>query len=53
MQKVINVNLAPYKDFADLLENGEPDFSMVEKLRGKMDVLNHRQELKKALRREH
>lgn len=37
MQKVIKVNLAPYKDFADLMENGRPDFSMVEKLRGKMD----------------
>ncbi|MDB5285830.1 MAG: hypothetical protein JWR05_779 [Mucilaginibacter sp.] len=49
MQKVIKVNLAPYKDFADLMENGRPDFSMVEKLRGKMDELNHRRELKQAI----
>ncbi|QHS55931.1 hypothetical protein GWR56_10440 [Mucilaginibacter sp. 14171R-50] len=49
MQKVIKVNLAPYKDFADLLKNGKPDFSMVEKLRGKMDELNHRRDLKKAI----
>jgi hypothetical protein len=25
MQKVIKVNLAPYKDFADLVQNGEPE----------------------------
>ena len=49
MQKVIKVNLAPYKNFADLMEHGQPDFSMVEKLRGKMDELNHRRELKQAI----
>ncbi|OKS88718.1 hypothetical protein RG47T_4196 [Mucilaginibacter polytrichastri] len=30
MQKVIKVNLSPYQDFADLLQNGKPDFSMVD-----------------------
>ena len=49
MQKVIKVNLAPYKDFADLVQNGEPDFTMVEKLRGKMDEVNQRRDLKKAI----
>jgi hypothetical protein len=49
MQKVIKVNLAPYKDFADLMQNGEPDFSMVEKLRGKLDEVNQRRDLKKAI----
>jgi hypothetical protein len=49
MQKVIKVNLAPYKDFADLMEHGQPDFTMVEKLRGKMDELNNRRALKQAI----
>jgi hypothetical protein len=29
MQKVITVNLSPYKDFADLMIKTKPDFSMV------------------------
>ena len=49
MQKVIHVNLAPYKDFADLIQNGEPDFSMVEKWKGKMEEVHHRRDLKKAI----
>lgn len=49
MLKVINVNLSPYRDFADLLENGVPDNKIVEKVRGKMDEINHRIELKKAI----
>jgi hypothetical protein len=49
MQKVITVNLAPYKDFADLVQNGEPDFTMVEKLRAKMDEVHHKRNLKKVI----
>lgn len=49
MQKVIKVNLAPYKDFADLIEHGQPDFTKVEKLSGKMDELNNRRALKQAI----
>lgn len=49
MQKVIQVDIAPYKDFADLMQNGEPDFSMVEKLRSKIEEVNHRKDLKKAI----
>jgi hypothetical protein len=49
MQKVIKVNLATYKDFADLIEHGQPDFTMVEKLSGKMDELNNRRALKQAI----
>ncbi|MGN8072345.1 hypothetical protein [Mucilaginibacter sp. 22184] len=49
MQKVINVNLAPYKDFKDLMLRGTPDLSMVDKLRGKMNALDHRKELKQAI----
>jgi hypothetical protein len=49
MQKVIKINLAPYHDFADLLKNGKPDFTMVEKMREKLDKINHRKELKKAI----
>jgi hypothetical protein len=44
MQKVIKVNLAPFNDFTDLVKHGRPDFTMVEKLRGKMDELNNRRE---------
>lgn len=49
MQKVIKVNLAPYKNFADLMAHGQPDFTMVEKLRGKMDEMNNRRALKQAI----
>jgi hypothetical protein len=49
MQKVVKVDLAPYRNFADLMQNRVPDFSMVEKLRGKMDEITHRVELKKAI----
>lgn len=49
MQKVIKVNLAPYKDFADLVQNGDPDFTMVEKMKGKMGEINQRRDLKKAI----
>lgn len=49
MQKMIRVKLDPYKDFADLLVRGVPDFSMVEKLRGKLDDVNNRRDLKKAI----
>jgi hypothetical protein len=49
MLKVIKVNIAPYKNFPDLMQNGVPDYTMVKKLREKIDELNHRKELKKAL----
>jgi len=49
MQKVIKVDLAPYQNFAELLQNGEPDFTMVEKMRGKMTEVKQRIELKKAI----
>ncbi|MCO5946760.1 hypothetical protein [Mucilaginibacter flavidus] len=49
MQKVIKIDLSPYKDFADLLKNGKPDFSKVEKMREKIDELHHRKELKQAI----
>jgi hypothetical protein len=49
MQKVMKVNLAPYKDFSELLEKGTPDYSMVSKLDGKMAELNQRRELKQAI----
>ncbi len=49
MQKVMKVNLTPYKDFRELLEKGTPDYSMVEKLDGKLSELHHRRELKQAI----
>jgi hypothetical protein len=49
MQRVIKVNLSPYKDFPDLLQNGKPDFTMVVKMRDKLNEVNNRVELKKAI----
>jgi hypothetical protein len=49
MQKVIKVNLSPYKDFADLMQNGEPDFTLVEKMKGRIGEINQRRDLKKAI----
>jgi hypothetical protein len=49
MQKVISVKLAPFKNFPDLLKNGTPDYTLVEKMGTKLDELHHRQELKKAI----
>lgn len=49
MQKVMKVNLSPYKDFRDLLEKGTPDYSMVAKLDDKITELHQRRELRQAL----
>lgn len=49
MQKVMKVNLTPYQNFRDLLENGTADYSMVGKLDEKINELNHRKELKQAI----
>lgn len=49
MQKVIKVDLSPYKSFPDLLQNGKPDFTLVEKMRGKLAEVKNRVELKKAI----
>ncbi|MBS7565493.1 hypothetical protein KHS38_13860 [Mucilaginibacter sp. Bleaf8] len=49
MQQAVKVNLAPYRNFADLLQNGKPDFKMIERVRDKMDELNQRRELKQAI----
>jgi hypothetical protein len=49
MQKVMNVDLTPYKDFRELLEKGTPDYSMVGKLDEKIAELNQRRELKQAI----
>lgn len=49
MQKVMKVNLSPYRDFRELLEKAEPDYSMVQKVDSKLTELNHRRELKQAI----
>jgi hypothetical protein len=49
MQQVMKVDLGPYQDFADLLQHGKPDIKMMARVQEKMDELNHRQELKKAI----
>ncbi|EHQ29706.1 hypothetical protein [Mucilaginibacter paludis] len=49
MQKVMNVKLAPYKDFLDLVERGTPDYTMVEKVDEKISELHQRRDLKQAI----
>jgi hypothetical protein len=49
MQKVMKVNLQPYQDFKELAENGKPDYSMVEKVDGKMKEIEQRRDLKQAI----
>ena len=48
MQKVIVINLAPYENFADPIQNGKPDFRWC-KIQDKIDELNYRRELKKGI----
>lgn len=47
--KVMKVNLHPYKNFADLEENGVPDFSIVDKIRPKVEENKQRRDLKQAI----
>jgi hypothetical protein len=49
MQKVMKVNLQPYRNFKDLAENGIPDDSMVEKVDQKVKEINQRKDLKQAI----
>ena len=49
MQKVVFVDLAPYKSFSELLERATPDFSEVKLMREKMQEHQGRVTLKKAI----
>lgn len=49
MQKVMKVNLKPYQNFRDLAVNGTPDYSMVEKVDGKVKKMEQRRDLKQAI----
>jgi hypothetical protein len=49
MQKMMKVDLSPYASFADLMQNGVPDYTMVENVREKFDEIHGRVELKKAI----
>jgi hypothetical protein len=49
MQRMMKVNISPYASFADLMQNGVPDYTMVEKVRGKFDEIHQRIDLKKAI----
>jgi hypothetical protein len=49
MMKVFKVNLSPYRDFADLLKNGNPDEALLMKIREETEQTNKRIELKKAI----
>ncbi|HLT33534.1 MAG TPA: hypothetical protein VKZ98_07080 [Aquaticitalea sp.] len=49
LQKVIKVSLSPFKDFADLVDRGEPDFSVVQQIEDKVSEMRQRIELKKAI----
>ncbi|MCT1526082.1 hypothetical protein ACS126_03530 [Sphingobacterium lactis] len=49
LQKIIKVKLSPYKDFKDLLERGEPDFSIIQEVESQIAERHQRMELKKAI----
>lgn len=49
MQKVMKVNVSPYRDFADLAERGGPDTSVVKKVDEKVKEINQRKDLKQAI----
>lgn len=49
MHKVMKVNLQPYHDFKDVAENGTPDYSMIEKVDGKVKEMEQRRDLKQAI----
>lgn len=49
MMKVMQVDLFPYKDFADLVANGIPDYEAVNTVKSKMTEVQGRIELKKAI----
>ena len=49
MQKVMKVNLSPYRDFRDLMDYGIPDPTVAEKMDEKASELRQRIELKKAI----
>lgn len=53
MQKMMKVNLDPYKDFHDLAVNGKADYSFMEKVEGKLSELEQRKDLKQAIYGEH
>ncbi|MGZ3943340.1 MAG: hypothetical protein ACXVJB_00285 [Mucilaginibacter sp.] len=49
MQKMVRINLKPYKNFADLLERGIPDESIVENLKKNEMEVHQRRDLKQAI----
>jgi hypothetical protein len=49
MQKVVYVDLSPYKNFSDLMGRATPDFSEVKLMRKKMQEHRERVDLKKAI----
>lgn len=49
MQKVMKVNLQPYHGFKDLAENGIADYSLVEKVDGKVKEMEQRRDLRQAI----
>jgi len=49
MQKVMRVDLKPYRDFAHLVARGKPDLSIVEKLKKGEQEVQQRRDLKQAI----
>ena len=49
MQKLIKVNLYPYKNFADLVERAVPDESIINTLKKNEKEVHHRRYLKQAI----
>lgn len=49
MQKLVRIDLSPYQDFADLVERGVPDESIVESLKKNEMEVHQRRDLKQAI----
>lgn len=49
MQKLVRIDLKPYKNFADLVERGVPDESIVENLKRHEKEVHQRRDLKQAI----
>lgn len=49
LQKVMTVDLYPYKDFQDLASNGKADLSLITKVDGKLKEMQERRDLKQAI----
>jgi len=49
MQKMMKTDLHPFKNFGDLVANGKADYTLVQKVEGKLQEHQQRKDLKQAI----